>query len=244
MVAFARIDMPPTVEGSSVEGARSVIWLIDRDRQLAGFIGGLLRELAPEECWGIVSDTVDLVGPITFEPPAPTLSAQLGLDVAARREITFVGGEMLFGAVVFESASFRCEIAAIPTADVSPFWGLFLHNQPGPFATVFPAGLTGAGRWVDAAAHLSLVEGAFPLKFAASGSDVVRSLREAFFDQTIHSGGFAMTKISPEMVGPGVAITGERNQIDNVEAFLRGQSRVDAISLARARQLASHWPWD
>jgi hypothetical protein len=77
------------------------------------------------------------------------------------------------------------------------------------------------------------------------GSDASsRTVRETFLLDVVTAAAIAMTSISPEMVGRGVALTGRTEDLDAIESIAGDVLPIDSIDFGHARELASHWPWE
>lgn len=91
--------------------------------------------------------------------------------------------------------------------------------------------------WSYAGLQLVLISAAKQARPGASHDQVLRTLSQAFISETLNAGGIVVTRLVPELLGPGVAVTGKSAVIDQVAGEFQGLPQVQSQLLKRSRSL-------
>jgi hypothetical protein len=70
---------------------------------------------------------------------------------------------------------------------------------------------------------------------------VLEVLAEAFIIETLAVSGFAITRVCPELLRPGIAITASDAAIDEIGAMFEDAPPADALQVQRSRYLGERW---
>jgi len=70
---------------------------------------------------------------------------------------------------------------------------------------------------------------------------VLESLAEAFIAETLAVSGIAITRVCPELLRPGIAITASHAAIDESGAMFEDAPPADSLQVQRSRYLGERW---
>jgi hypothetical protein len=165
--------------------------------------------------------------------PEHSLSALAGREATVALSVPRLG------------SSSECEVVKLIPGDDHEFWALFSKSP-------YTRELCGAilrgkqefdGGWSNAALQLSIVTCWGRFSRLTSATQVQDRLLQAFLAETKLVGGIAVTKVVPEMLRAGIALTGRPGDIHEIAALLGDDSEtIDADAVAHSVELGSPWP--
>jgi hypothetical protein len=199
--------------------------------------------------WLLPDEGDDLAQPMTAVLEASPLAARGFLGVwdqskawqARTREVeavTVLDAEMRVGTVRMTAAML----------DLRPdssawFWREFggRVRQRQLCAALVPAEATSAAGWAQAGLQLVLAAAAVQVGWSATHQQVQRTLAEAFIAETLAVGGIAVTRVCPELLHPGIAVTARAGVGDSITTGLRDAVPADPLLVERSRYLSEPW---
>jgi hypothetical protein len=199
--------------------------------------------------WLLPGEGDDLAQPMTAILAASALAArgflggwdQSPVWQARTRDVeavTVVDAEMRVGTVRMTAAML----------DLKPdnsmwFWREFggRIRQRQLCAALLPAESTSAAGWAQAGLQLVLAAAATQARPGPTHRQVLGVLAEAFIADTLAAGGVAVTRVCPELLHPGIAITGRPEVVDSITAGLKDAVPADPLLVERSRYLSRPW---
>jgi hypothetical protein len=199
--------------------------------------------------WLLPDEGYDLAQPMTGVLAASALVARgflSGWDQSAAWQartrdveaVTVLDAEIRLGTVRMTAAMLDLK----PDSSVW-FWREFggRIRQRQICAALVPAEATSAAGWAQAGLQLVLAAAAVQTRPGPTHRQVQRTLVEAFIAETLAAGGAAVTRVCPELLHAGMAITAGAEVIDSVTAGLQDAVPADPLLVERSRFLSEPW---
>ena len=70
---------------------------------------------------------------------------------------------------------------------------------------------------------------------------VLEVLAEAFIAETLTVGGIAITRVCPDLLRPGIAVTAKPAVIDQIATGFADSASADPLRVQRSRYLGERW---
>jgi hypothetical protein len=226
MAQVARIDAELRTRLEDQAPTCSVLWLIGDGSagDLGRAMSALGEGLRPAYCWASGCWSLAAARP--------------------RRLIDLTGREPVMTArIEFPDTAFVADLVPVGLDDAG-VWDLFESGAviQQLCAAMFRGSQDQPGQWADAATRLSVAAGVHRWMRLASAFDVEACLLDGFLAEVLTAGGVAITKIVPELLRAGIALTGMPGEIDRVEGVLAHLPRIDDLAVRRSCQLGGVWP--
>jgi hypothetical protein len=209
----------------SADSSCSVFWLLAEDggAELAAVLGTVTERtgLVP---WGFAGRWE---GSSAFEP------RWAELQHASR-----LRGEFSIGRVRLEACAAQGAVL-----DGEWFWAAFggaLHPHQ-VCAALMPPAAGASGGWVHAGLELVLAAAAVQARPGPSHRQVLPVLAQAFIAETLLAGGAAVTRVTPELLWPGIALTLASPLAGQLADTLATTPPIDPLKLERSRHLSGSW---
>lgn len=214
--------------------ACSVLWLIGSDNDLAAAMTRLTHTLAPVHCQAAACRT---------GARPPVFADQPGCDRLLEGKLEFAGTaiDTAISSIVRNPSSktSACEVASVHPEGHDRLWALLAESRGlRPCAALFPGSATPPEDWIWSAARLVLVAGTNMLNRDPHADD---GLLQGFLAGTVQAGGIAVIKGGLELCGPGFALTGTEQHINEAEAVFSDAPDLDEHLVRRSLHLAGPW---
>jgi hypothetical protein len=95
--------------------------------------------------------------------------------------------------------------------------------------------------WIYSAMRLVMIAGTYALNRGAGHRDVQDALLHAFLADTLQGRGLAVTKVTPEYGGDGVALTGSPAAIDEAQRAFATAARVEDVDVRHSMTIGGPW---
>jgi hypothetical protein len=172
-----------------------------------------------------------------------TLAGLTGAELLLEATTGFAGGALTNSSSPIvrheTSRGSACEVVSVD-AQAEGAWQV-LASRPGLglCAALFPRARTVPDGWVYSAVRLVMVGGTNVLNRGVGGA--LDGLLHAFLTDTLQAGGIAVISGGLELCGPGVALTGSKEQINQAERFLGETRQADETLVRHSVELAGPW---
>jgi hypothetical protein len=235
VITVARVESELDYWFSAEPPACSVLWLMgDPQDDLVPALVRIGAGLAPLRC-GIAS--------CVPWSRLRTLAGLAGAELLLEATTSFAGAALANSSSPIvrheTSRGSGCEVVGVD-AQTEGVWQV-LSSRPGLrlCAALFPRMTTVPDSWVYSAVRLVMVGGTNVLSRGVGGA--LDGLLHAFLTDTLQAGGIAVISGGLELCGPGVALTGSGDQINQVERALGETWPADETLVRRSLELAGPW---
>jgi hypothetical protein len=232
VITVVRVESELDYWFSAEEPVCSVLWLMG-DAQ-ADLVPALIRVsagLAPLRCGAAFC--------LPWSHPR-MLTRIAGAELLLEATIGFAGDALTSSPSPIvrheTSRGSACEVVCVD-AQAEDAWQA-LVSRPGlqVCAALFPRAVTVPANWVYSAARLVMVAGTSVLNRGVQGA--LDGLLQAFLADTRQAGGIAVISGGLELCGPGIALTGSREQINQAEHAVGETCRADETQVRHSLELA------
>jgi hypothetical protein len=199
--------------------------------------------------WLLPDEGDDLAQPMTGIQAASALAAR-GFLGAWDQSATWQARTRDIEAVTVLDAEMRVGTVRMTAAmlDLRPDHGVWFWREFGGrirqrqlCAALVPAEATSAAGWAQAGLQLVLAAAAVQARPGPTHHQVLGVLAEAFIAETLAAGGVAVTRVCPELLRAGIAITGRPEVVDSITAGLEDAVSADPLLVERSRYLSQPW---
>ena len=235
VITVARVESELDYWFSPELPACSVLWLMgDPQDDLVPALVRIGAELEPVRC-GAASC-------VPWSRPQ-TLAGLPGAELLLEATTAFAGDALANSSSPIirheTSRGSACEVVCVDGQDGGAWQLLASRPGLGLCAALFPQATTVPDSWVYSAARLVMVGGTNVLIRGAAGA--LDGVFQAFLTDTLRAGGIAVIRGGLELFGPGVALTGVPDQVDQAEQALGALRRADETLVHRSLHLAGPW---
>jgi hypothetical protein len=215
--------------------ACSVLWLIGGNHDLAVAMARLTRALAPLHCRAASCRTGSR---------PPLLAGHIGSDPLLQGRLEFAGAaiDATTNPIVRHPSSrtSACEVVSVRPEGQPRLWALLAESSGLRMcAALFPGTAAPAEGWIYSAARLVLTAGSNLLNRDSGAAE--DALLHSFLAGTLRAGGIAVTTGGLELCGPGFALTGTDQHIDQAQAVFSDSPELDEQLVRHSLQLAGPW---
>ena len=206
------------------DNACSVLWLVPEGEGDLERAMSVAAALPARSAWGFLG---------AWERSKLRQSAAADISRSSRMSAQYILGD----------TQMQADLLALDPMRDGWFWSIFA-GRASPHqicAALVPAQARLPTGWTVAGLQLVLTAAARQARPGASHAFVLRALEQAFLAETVVAGGIAATRLRAELLGPGIALTGSGELIDEVASELGDSRAVDPLLVERSRYLSGDW---